>query len=305
MSIIFDEIAHTYTDDRRGEQLHSVNQIINSVYGSGYEYVKKEVLNARAERGKEIHADAYNWLTETRYYSPKHIEIAALSDWFEKNDVDLRAVVAEGIVYVPGMFAGTADLITGPSRKAHLWDYKTNLNKPTKKMLSHWQMQLSFYKYAAERMGYKIEKMTILHLSNATCTPYELEYLGDQFVIDTWRAYKEGRKIQIEQKKETSLQTVNKRAVQKLQRTLEKIATLEKEITPIREQIKQEMEKRGITALEIGEISVTYVGPGKRKKFDTERFKSENGQMYERYITETDVKSSIRIKVNGEKGKER
>ncbi len=299
MSIIFDEIAHTYTDDRTGEQPPSVNQIINAVYGSGYEYVKKEILNARAERGKEIHADAYNWLTAKRYYSPENIEIVELSDWFERNMVDLKVVEPEKIVYVPGMFAGTADLITGPARGAHLWDYKTNINKPTKKMLAHWQMQLSFYKYALDRMGYKIEQMTILHLVNTTCTPYELEYLGDQFVIDTWKAFKEGRKI--EKPKETSLQTVNKRAVQKLQRTLEKIATLEKEIAPIREQIKQEMEKRGITALEIGKISVTYVGPGKRKKFDTERFKAENGPLYYRYITETDVKSSIRIKVNEKK----
>lgn len=296
MRIIFDEIAHTYTVDRTGEQLPSVNQIINSVYGSGYEYVKKEILNASAERGKEIHADAYNWLTAKRYYSPKNIEIVELSDWFERNMVDLKVVAPEKIVYAPGMFAGTADLITGPARGAHLWDYKTNKNKPTKKMIAHWQKQLSFYKYALDRMGYKVEKMTILHLSGAKCTPYELEYLGDQFVIDTWQAFKDGEKIE-EKPTVTALTQVNRRAVAKLEKTLKKIATLEKQIAPIRESIKQEMEKRGIDSLKLGQVAITYIGPGKRKSFDTKRFKAENEGLYERYVTETEVKSQIRIKV--------
>ena len=294
MSIIFDEIAHTYTDDRTGEQPPSVNQIINAVYGSGYEFVKKEILNARANRGKEIHFDAYNWMTAKKYYSPEHLEIVALSDWFEKNDIDLRLAEPEKIVYVPGMFAGTADLITSGT---HLWDYKTNINKPTKKMIAHWQKQLSFYKYALDRMGYEIGKMTILHLSNANCTPYELEYLGDQFVIDTWQAFKEGKKIE-EKPTVTALTQVNRRAVAKLEKTLKKIATLEKQIAPIRESIKQEMEKRGIDSLKLGEVAITYIGPGKRKSFDTKRFKAENEGLYERYVTETEVKSQIRIKVN-------
>lgn len=296
MAIIFDEVAHTYTDDRTGEQLTPVNYLINQVYGSGYEYVKKSILNARAERGKDIHLDAHKWLTNEKYYFPEHIEIVALSDWFEKNDISLKVVESEKIVSVSGMFAGTADLVTGPAKKAHLWDYKTNKNKPTKKMIAHWQKQLSFYKYALDRMGYKIEKMTILHLSGANCTPYELEYLGDNFVEETVQAFKEGRKID-ENPKVFALTQVNRRAVAKLEKTLKKIATLEKQIAPIRESIKQEMEKRGIDSLKLGQVAITYIGPGKRKSFDTKRFKAENEGLYELYVTETEVKSQIRIKV--------
>ena len=296
MAIIFDEVAHTYTDDRTGEQLPPVNYLINQVYGSGYEYVKKSILNARAERGKDIHLDAHKWLTNEKYYSPEHIEIVALSDWFEKNDISLKVVESEKIVFVSGMFAGTADLVTGPAKKAHLWDYKTNVNKPTKKMIAHWQKQLSFYKYALDRMGYKIEKMTILHLSGENCTPYELEYLGDNFVEETVQAFNEGRKID-EKPKVFALTQVNRRAVAKLEKTLKKIATLEKQIEPIRESLKAEMEKRGIDSLKLGQVSITYIGPGKRKSFDTKRFKAENEGLYTQYVTETEVKSQIRIKV--------
>ena len=296
MAIIFDEVAHTYTDDRTGEQLTPVNYLINQVYGSGYEYVKKSILNARANRGRLIHLDVHNWMTRGGYYGMKFIETRALVGWLERNDISLKVVESEKIVSVSGMFAGTADLVTGPAKKAHLWDYKTNVNKPTKKMIAHWQKQLSFYKYALDRMGYKIEKMTILHLSGANCTPYELEYLGDNFVEETVQAFKEGRKID-EKPKVFALTQVNRRAVAKLEKTLKKIATLEKQIEPIRESLKAEMEKRGIDSLKLGQVSITYIGPGKRKSFDTKRFKAENEGLYTKYVTETEVKSQIRIKV--------
>lgn len=296
MSIIFDEVAHTYTDDKTGERLAGVNEIINAVYGSGYEYVKKYILNARAERGKEIHKDAQEWMTAQRYYDPKYVETCALAEWFENNCISLAEVETEKIVCVRGMFAGTADLITGQTR---LWDYKTNLNKPTKKMLAHWQKQLSFYKFALDRMGYEIGKMTVLHLSGTKCTPYDLEYLGDQWVIDTWRAFKDGRKIEEKPMDVSNVPQVSKRAISKLGRTLKKIALLEKEIDPIREQIKLEMEKRGIMAINTGEVSITYIGPTKRKTFDTKRFKAENEGLYEKYTKEAEVKSQIRIKYEG------
>jgi peptidyl-tRNA hydrolase len=297
MSIIFDKIAHTYTDDRTGEQLPSVNQIINSVYGSGVEFVRKDILEQAAKHGTEVHKDIEMWMNAKDYYDPDYIETIHLIEWLETMRIDVENPITEKIVSVAGLFAGTADLILN----GHLYDYKTSKNKPTRKMLAHWQKQLSFYYFALKIMEQEPKSMGVIHLTKNKCTYYPLQYLGDKFVNDTYKAFIDGRKL--EEPRETSLQTVDKRAVQKLQRTLEKIATLEKEIAPIREQIKQEMEKRGITALEIGKISVTYVGPGKRKKFDTERFKAENGPMYERYITETDVSSSIRIKVNGEKGK--
>lgn len=290
--IIFDQIAHTYTETRTGEQRASVNQIINEVYGSGVEFVKKEILDERSKHGTDVHSDIHKWLTIKEYYDPDFIETIHLIEWFEMNNVDLSDPESEEIVHVPGMFAGTADLFN----KGTLYDYKTSKNKPTRKMLAHWQKQLSFYYFALKSMGKEPKSMLVLHLTKEGCTPYPMKYLGDQWVLDTYQAFVEGRKL--EEPKETSLQTVNKRTVQKLQRTLEKIAIMKKEVDTIREQIKNEMEKRGILALKIGDVNVTYVGPGKRKSFDVDRFKAENEGLYEQYTKESEVKSQIRIKVD-------
>lgn len=289
--IIFDQIAHTYTESRTGEKLAPVNHIINSVYGSGVEFVDPKILNAAAKIGTAIHADIHRWWTSDTYYSPEHIETVKLIEYFEMNNVGLENAESELIVHVPGMFAGTADLFSDHI----LTDYKTSKNKPTRKMLAHWQKQLSFYFYALKKMGKDPKYMGVLHVTKNGVVPYPMKYLGDKFVEDTYQAFVEGRKL--EEPKETSLQTVNKRTVQKLQRNLEKIAIMKKEVDTIREQIKNEMEKRGILALKIGDVNVTYVGPGKRKSFDAERFKAENEDLYEQYTKESEVKSSIRIKL--------
>lgn len=289
--IIFDQIAHTYTESRTGEKLAPVNHIINEVYGNGVAFVKREILNERSKHGKDVHEDVNKWMTIDGYYDPNFLETIRLIEWFEMNDIDLSEPESEKIVHVPGMFAGTADLFN----KGILYDYKTSKNKPTRKMLAHWQKQLSFYYFALKSMGKEPKSMLVLHLTKDGCTPYPMKYLGDQWVLDTYQAFVEGRKL--EEPKETSLQTVNKRTVQKLQRTLEKIALMKKEVDTIREQIKNEMEKRGIVALKIGDVNVTYVGPGKRKSFDVDRFKAENEDLYEQYTKESEVKSSIRIKL--------
>lgn len=290
--IIFDQIAHTYTETRTGEQRASVNQIINEVYGSGVEFVKKEILDERSKHGTDVHNDIHNWMTIKEYYDPDFIETIHLIEWFEMNNVDLSEPESEKIVHVPGMFAGTADLFN----KGTLYDYKTSKNKPTRKMLAHWQNQLSFYYFALKSMGKDPKSMMVLHLTKEGCTPYPMKYLGDQWVLDTYQAFVEGRKL--EEPKETSLQTVNKRTFLKLERTLEKMATMKKEVDAIRERIKEEMEKRAITDLQIGKVCVTYVGPGKRKSFDADRFKAENAGLYEKYTKESEVKSSIRIKID-------
>lgn len=295
MSIIFDEIAHTYTEDRTGEQLPSVNQIINAVYGSGVEFVKKDILEQAAKHGTKVHKDIEMWMNAKDYYDPDYIETVHLIEWLETMRIDVKNPITEKIVSVAGLFAGTADLILN----GHLYDYKTSKNKPTRKMLDHWQKQLSFYYFALKIMEQEPKSMGVIHLTKNKCTYYPLEYLGDKFVNDTYKAFIDGRRL--EEHRENSLQTVDKRAVQKLQRTLEKIATLEKEIAPIREQIKQEMEKRGITALKIGRVNITYVGPTKAQRFDVKRFKAENETIYNKYINETDVKSSIRIRLEENK----
>ena len=292
--IIFDKKTHTYTLAQTGQVLPSVNQIIDAVYGSGVEFVPKDILDAAAKRGTEIHAEIEQTLKGI-VIEVKYQETIAFFDWLRDNGINYENSQQEVILSVLGEkgFAGTADWIC----EDILRDYKTSKRTPTKSMLEHWQKQLSFYYYALKKDGKEPKRMEVLHLSGGNCTPIQLEYLGDKFVEDTLAAYYSGETLKKEVHVENALQTIDNNTIIRFGDVLRQIAALEQEIEPIREQIKAEMEKRNILALDIAGVSISYVSATKRKSFDSARFKEEHADMYKEYQKESEVKSSIRIKL--------
>ena len=85
-----------------------------------------------------------------------------------------------------------------------------------------------------------------------------------------------------------------------------KIAEFEKQIKAIEEKekalkeaIKAEMEAKGIIKVEdeINGITISYVAPTYRETFESKRFKADNPDLYDEYVTMSPVKSSIRIKL--------
>jgi hypothetical protein len=138
------------------------------------------------------------------------------------------------------------------------------------------------------------EPLKVVHITDKV-EVINVDYLGDEWVENTVKMYYEGQKV--EKKPVTELQTVEQWQLNIFAETVAQIAKLEKEIEPIREQIKLEMEKRGILSLKLGEVNISYIAPTKRKTFDTKRFKAENEDLYDEYIKESEVKSTIRIKV--------
>lgn len=292
--IIFDEIAHTYLNDRTGKIVPSVTQILNFVYGNGLENAPSHFVERAAVKGTKIHKEIESFINSGDYSFVKSDETARFVEYAQKYTLNLKKAKTEQILHAItpfGEVCGTADLII----EDILRDYKTS-KTATKEQLNKWQMQLSFYKYMAEQMGIPINQMEVLHLTAYNpCEAFVLTYLGDDFVLKTMEMYSKGEKA--EKKQTTELQTIDKKALANFSKILHKIAELEKSIKPMREQIKEEMEKRAITALKLGNLSITYVGPTKRKTLDTARFKQENADLYNKYIKEDDVKSSIRIKL--------
>ena len=292
MSIMFDEVAHTYTDTTTGKVIPSVTQIISAVYGSGLEQAPSYFVERAAEKGTVIHKEIDAYLTKgTLGETP---EFQTWYNWANFGGQNVYcAYLAEHIVSAEtqnGYFAGTVDFLAN----GFLYDWKTS-KTATRKQLDKWQKQLSFYCYALRKMGNIVnEPLKVVHITDRV-EVINVDYLGDEWVEETVRKYYAGEKV--EQKPETELQTIDKNTVEKFSNALKQIALLEKEIEPIREQIKAEMEKRGILALKLGEVNISYVASTKRKTFDTKRFKAENADMYEQYTKESEVKSSIRIKL--------
>lgn len=50
-------------------------------------------------------------------------------------------------------------------------------------------------------------------------------------------------------------------------------------------------------SVNIDGIKFTYIGPSKRKSFDSKKFQEDNPELYKKYIKESNVKSSIRTSI--------
>lgn len=75
-----------------------------------------------------------------------------------------------------------------------------------------------------------------------------------------------------------------------------KIKEIEKIQQEYRQVILEAMEKSGIDKFDNPFITVTYVAPTTRASLDTKRLKAEHPELYGEYLTESEVKASVRIK---------
>lgn len=81
------------------------------------------------------------------------------------------------------------------------------------------------------------------------------------------------------------------------QRTVKQIKDLE---DSLKQQLLEEMEEHGIIGIETDELLVTYVPSYDREKFDSKKFRKAHEDLYDKYVTMSQVRSSVRIKIKGE-----
>jgi len=289
--ITFDEKNHLYYDEN-SFIIPSVTEITSKVYGTGLENAPIEFVERAAEKGSEIHAEGKGWQDgKIKPEEFKHIETMHFVRWFKSQNFKYTKSEFIGYAKTPyGEVCGTIDLFAD----GYICDLKTS-KTATRKQLEKWQMQLSFYTYMLKQEGKSVLGLKVLHLTEEGCEVIPLDYLGDDFVEATMKMFKEGTKAT--PAITTELQSVPKGDIEYFIYALDQIATFEKSIEPLREAIKKEMESRNILDLKLGDITITYIPPTKRKSFDSAKFKAEHADLYKAYQKESDVKSSIRIKV--------
>ena len=82
------------------------------------------------------------------------------------------------------------------------------------------------------------------------------------------------------------------------------IITIENEIKKLKEcqdnykaTLLEKMEEYNIAKIDIPELTITRKAPSQRETFDSKSFKAANPDLYDEYVTFTDVKGSITIKL--------
>ena len=209
MAIRFDEENHLYFNEQ-GFIVPSVTEIIGAVYGTGLEDAPAHFVERAAKKGTAIHKEIQKFITESDYKAVNAPETARFVEYAQKH-LKLDTAICEHILWAKtpyGEVCGTADLICEDNyENGLLADYKTS-KTATAAQRKKWQMQLSFYIFMARQRSCPIEinRLLVLHLTEFGCEEIPLEYLGDDFVLETMKLYSEGKKAGHDN---TQLQTVS------------------------------------------------------------------------------------------------
>lgn len=79
-----------------------------------------------------------------------------------------------------------------------------------------------------------------------------------------------------------------------------KIKELKEKEDAIKESILAEMTAKDIKKIETDDIIITKIDATDRETFDSKRFKTDNPDLYDTYVSFSPVKASVRLKVKGE-----
>lgn len=75
-----------------------------------------------------------------------------------------------------------------------------------------------------------------------------------------------------------------------------RLATLREQDGEVRAAIKEAMEENNVKKFESDTLTITYIAPTVRKGLDTALLKVEAPGIYDKYLKETPVAASVRIK---------
>ena len=184
---------------------------------------------------------------------------------------------------------GTIDIVCRIGDKNVIIDTKTTAELD--KEYVSWQ--LSMYAYILETYySVRIDELYAMWLRDEKYKFVKVEKKTHNQIEDVLEAFKNGSKIDLYS---ATLQTIpldNQIAFMGL---VHQMNDIENKIKEVKEAILKEMEDRGLSKVEIGNVTITYKQPTTRVSIDTKKLKEDG--LYDKYSKISNVKGSISIKL--------
>ena len=293
MGIIFDSVNHKYYKD--GDLKPSVGEIVNFYLNIDLSNIPPEILKSAQDRGTDIHLMCDKILSSEDFetiYSKEYKDFEYLR---KKHKIKANSI--EGIVYAwtpQGDYCGTYDLYDSKSKI--LYDIKTSYEKH----IEEWTLKTNLYRYALEQNKSQVKEIKIIYLpsekSPNKAEVFNLDILPDSKVEEVVKAYyRQERPTQL-----VELKTLSKDAIKQLALAFSTIERIQTEIDTIKQRIKEEMESRGIYNFQCPEFNISIRKNHIQKRFDGKKFKEDFPEIYEKYVKDIEIKSSINIDYKGE-----
>lgn len=253
-----------------------------------YKAVPEKVLAKAAERGHRIHEEiqVYDMFGEI---SSEEVKWYADMKESEKFDVlDSEYLVTDGT-----HFASAIDKVIVKDGKVCLADVKTTYELD-KEYIS-WQ--LSIYKYLFELLNpdIKADKLYAIWVRNGASL-HEVPEIPQEEVIELLNCERQG--IQYIRKDVATVEDEKAiEVVRQMSDVLVEIAELEAKRDAFKKQLEEMFEQYGVQKWDNDYFSITRVDGFTKETFDGKKFKEEHPKLHSKYVKQTEVKPSIRIKL--------
>ena len=279
----FNEQTHTYK--LNDKILPSVTQIINEVlFYNKYSSVSEDTLELAKKKGSLIHKEIENYIKkgETGFT----LELGNFINIV--NDKKLEHMKSEVKVHNKEI-AGTIDIVCRIGDKNVIIDTKTT-SEFDKEYVS-WQ--LSMYAYILEtHYNVRVDELYGMWLRDDKSKFVKVEKKTHNQVEDVLEAFKNGSKIDLYS---ATLQTIPLDNQIAFMGFIHQMNDIENKIKEMKESILKEMEDRGLSKVELGDVTITYKQPTTRISIDSKKLKEDG--LYDKYSKVSNVKGSISIKV--------
>lgn len=285
-NVNFNPVEHTYKLD--GEYLSGITGIImEKIFPDMFKFVSSDVLENKRQQGIDIHKELMEFDVIPIADTPLKKEYKRFKDDLGADVLHNEYVVSDNAVY-----ASPVDKIALMNGKLALVDVKATyaLNKE----YVSWQLSIYNYLFGILNPDVKPEIFQAWWVKDGYIRAYDIELKSENDVksllYDPNWEYIDDR-----------IATVDSPQALMLVEQITSIAEQIKQMKSAEKEFKQRLDDMfndmDIKKWETDSFTITKSEDYVRESFNTRKFKQDNPELYRKYVGETNVKGSIRVKL--------
>lgn len=285
----FDQEAHTYTDERTGKLLKGITgTLVHRVFPDKYKDIPKHILANAAARGSNVHEDIE--LAEELEVTPTTQE--GLNYLELKKAHGLNFLESEYTVSDLEHYASQIDILFEAGENlVDLADIKTT-SKFDRESVS-WQLSIYAYFFELNNPHAKVRKLYGIWLRGEIAELIEVDRHTEAEVKALIQADIEDKPFDYSPAFPDFI-TENEESLIALGKTIKR---LQEEYDGIKSNLFEKMQESGEGSIDTGKVLYTITKASTRSTFNSKAFKKDHADMYEQYISTTQISENIKITI--------
>ena len=285
----FDQESHTYTDERTGKQLNGITgTLIHRVFPDKYKDIPQSILANAAARGSNVHEDIE--LAEELGVVPTTEEGKNYLKLKEKYGI--KFLESEYTVSDLEHYASQIDIIFDVEENiVDLADIKTT-SKFDRESVS-WQLSVYAFFFELNNPHVKVRNLYGVWLRGD---------ISELIQVDRHTETEVKALIEADQKDIPfeynpafpDFITENEESLIALGKTIKR---LQEEYDIIKSNLFEKMQESGEGSIDTGKVLYTITKASTRSTFNSKAFKKDHADMYEQYISTTEIGENIKITI--------